>query len=148
MSNKKLKSLIFDRNVLIYIHDIMYLKAHHNEFKTSNTYKGITEHDIITIFRYLRQTRYTFFSFIITLLIMKRIQFNLYVIKYGTVLITSFIFGVLFVWCREDFKKLNYLLKAKKAVRYVLKNYNYQEYLYFLDNYLSEESTKKHLGLI
>ncbi|QVK17313.1 hypothetical protein KHQ81_10660 [Mycoplasmatota bacterium] len=144
MKNEKMKSLIIDINLLIYIHDVVYLREKNHNFKDSNTYKELHEPNIFTIYKYLKQTRLTIFSFTIIILFMKRINFQSILNKYGLVSIISIIYGILYVWCKNDFKKLKYQLKAKKAVQYALASYNYEEFVLFLDRYLSEESTKSY----
>lgn len=144
MKNEKMKSLISDLNVLIYIHDVVYLRGKNQNFKYSNTYKELHESNILSTYKYLKQTRLTIFSFIIIILLMKEIYFQSMILKYGLISIVSIIYGVIFVWCKRDFKLLKYQLKAKKAVQYALVNYNYEEFVLFLDRYLSEESTKRY----
>ncbi len=144
----RMKSLIFDMNVLIYIHDIMFLKENSSEFKYSNTYKELHECNLLTVIKYLKDTLYTLASFIIILIILKNTVFSNLIISYGTILMISIAYGILFVRSFEDILVLKYQLKAKKAVQYALANFSYKEFVLFLDSYLSEVSTKNYLKII
>lgn len=144
MKYKKMKSLIPDMNVLIYIHDVIFLREKNQNFRFSNTYKELHECTMLTICKYLKQTRLTLFSFIIMILFLKNFHVQSLVLKYSIITIISIIYGVLFVWCKRDFKLLTYQLRAKKAVQYALQHYSYEEFVLFLDRYLSEESTRRY----
>lgn len=148
MSNQKMKSLIMDMNLLIYIHDVLFLYENTNHFKLSSTYKELYENNIWTIYKYLKQTRFILFSFYVVILGLRKIDFSSELIKYSIISIIAVIFGILFVSTKTDFENLSYQLKAKKAVHYALSNYSYQQYLYFLDNYLSEASTKNYYQIV
>lgn len=144
MIQEKMKSLILDLNMLIYIHDIIYLRDSNKYFKYSSTYKELHESTILTSIKYLRILRYTLISFIISLMVLRKIEFSLPIVMYAVVLFVSIIFGILFVLSKKEIESLVYQIKAKKAVQYALANFNYEEYKFFLDNYLSEESTKNY----
>jgi|SRR5690554_2380057 len=144
MIKEKMKSLIMDMNLLIYIHDVIFLRDSNEEFITTSTYKELYESSILTAFKYLRLTKITIISFIISLMILRKISFNSLTIMYGIIFLVSVIFGILFVLTKEEFKLLTYQLKAKKAVQYALAHFNYEEFMYFLDSYLSEQSTKNY----
>ncbi|NLG82673.1 MAG: hypothetical protein GX490_09200 [Bacilli bacterium] len=144
MKYAEMKALITDINVLLFIHDIMYLQEKEETFSSSNTYKELHEPNIITIIKYLKNVILVTLGFICILILIKHVTFSSSYIKYTTVLILSIIFGILFVRSKTDFVLLGYQLKAKKAVQFALANYNYQEFVIFLDCYLSEESTKNY----
>jgi len=144
MKYAEMKALITDINVLLFIHDIMYLQEKEETFSSSNTYKELHEPNIITIIKYLKNVILVTLGFICFLILIKHVTFSSSYIKYTTVLILSIIFGILFVRSKTDFVLLGYQLKAKKAVQFALANYNYQEFVIFLDCYLSEESTKNY----
>ncbi len=144
MINKNMKSLIMDMNVLIYIYDIISIRENNEDFIYSNTYKELHENDFITMVKYLKRTRFIVLSFIAVIYFLKKIIFQSSIIQYGVISIISIIFGILFIKCNQEFKLLHYQLKAKKAVQYALVHYNYREFVFFIDNYLSEESTKNH----
>ena len=144
MIKEKMKSLIMDINLLVYIHDVIYLRDSNSRFNTTSTYKELHESSLMTIYKYLRLTRITLISFIITLIILRNIVFSSLTVMYGVFIFISIVFGILFVFAIEEFKSVIYQLKAKKAVQYALANFSYDEFKYFLDSYLSEQSTKNY----
>ena len=147
MVNKKMKSLITDLDLLIYIHDVIFLAENNKNFFLSKSYGELYENGFITAYRYLKWAGCILVSFILLLLSFKKLVISSLIFKYGAIIIISVIYGVMFVKARDDLKKLKYQLHAKKAVQYALANYNYQEYMFFLDSYLSEHSTKNYLKL-
>jgi len=144
MKYAEMKALITDIYVLMFIHDIMYLQENEASFRTSNTLKELYEPHIITIIKFLKNFILVLLGFICILILVKHVSFSIISIKYFTILILSIVFGILFVRCKTDIALLKYQLKTKKAVQFALANYSYQEFVIFLDLYLSEESTKNY----
>lgn len=145
MKDVKMKGLISDVNVLVYIHDLISLSEKVTDFKNTDIYKQLHERNLITIYKYLHRTRFTLAAFTIVILFLRNINISSNFLRYTIISIVSIIFGTIFIWCKEDIVQLKYQLKAKKAVQFALNNYSYDEYVLFLDSYLSEVSTKNYL---
>ncbi len=146
MKDIEMKALISDFNVLIYIHDLISLSEKVADFKYTDTYKQLYESNLITIYKYLIRTRYTILAFSIIVMFLKYLNLSSVFLRYMIISFVSIIFGIIFIWCKEDIIQLKYQLKAKKAVQFALNNYSYDEYVLFLDSYLSEASTKNYLA--
>ncbi|MDF2700283.1 MAG: hypothetical protein K0Q49_1841 [Haloplasmataceae bacterium] len=143
--DEKMKQLVTDYNILSYLHDLLSYSKKHEEFYTSETYIELHENDHITIFKYLKRMIITLVSFIfIICLIRSYLNIIPISIMYILIIIVSLIYGKLIVLSKNDIKDLSYQLKAKKAAQFALENYNYEQFLFFLDKYLSELSSKSY----
>jgi len=146
MKDLKLKKMIKDVNMLVALHDYLSIYDKKTSFKYSDTFDEIMENHLITGVKYLKSTVLIFLSF--GMMIQALIKLNVHImpfgVKWGIILVLSVIYGVLFVKCKDHFRDLCYQLRFKKACQYVFLNYSYEEYVLFLDKYLSECSTKNY----
>ncbi|HEY8365455.1 MAG TPA: hypothetical protein VIK84_07755 [Haloplasmataceae bacterium] len=145
MIDKKMKSMIIDIDLLIYIHDVIFLRdSSVDEFPYTKIYKEIYESDFITIIKYLKYACIKIIAFLLTIYVFRNGYYYTNTAKYLVMVIIAIIFGVLFVRVKDNLIYLSYQLRAKKAVQFALEHYHYPEFLYFLDNYMSEQSTKNY----
>ena len=130
--------------MLVFIHDIIYSKEQDRAFIYSNTYKELHEEHHVTVFKYLKISILVGASFVVAVNFLKSVPNQARWFEMFFYLVISCIFGFLFLKCWGDFKELHYQIKAKKAVQFALQNYSYQQYVLFLDQYLSECSSASY----
>lgn len=143
MKDFELKALISDIDMLVVIYDFIFFKEKDKKFIDSKTYKEINESKFYTIIKYMLFPIIIIIGFLTTILLFKlsKAYNNMFVFNKFFLLIVSIIYGVLFVYSKDKIKDLFYQLKFKRAVQFAFKYYNYDQYVLFLDKYLSEVSS-------
>lgn len=147
MNDQKMKKLIKDQQALVFVHDILSIREKKEDFYDLNLIQSLYEHHALTIAKSLKRTFKVLLTFVIIIMILKNSSLLTYQLftQYAIMGIISIFYGILLVSCKEEIYILGYQLSLKKACVYALEHYTYDEYVVFLDKYLSEKSTTDYL---
>jgi hypothetical protein len=144
MKDQTMQSLIIDNNMLVYLHDLLSFRENCESFYDLDVYETLNERNLTTVILGIRKTMFTTISFIVTIELLKASSMNS-LMMILIMLMSSIFFGVLSIKCKKEINELVYQFQLKKAAQYALENYNYDEYVVFLDKYLSEQSTRLYM---
>lgn len=145
MKDFVMKELIIDNHMLAYLHDVLSLREKDDSFYQSELYHILSERTLTTFILGLRKSFWSLSSFFFVLFLLQSFHRSIYGLVWLALLI-SIVYATLFMICKTEIKDLIYQLRLKKAVQFALDNYNYQEYVIFLDNYLSEQSSRNYFA--
>jgi hypothetical protein len=141
MKDQTMKNLIVDNNMLVYLHDLLSYRENCESFYQLDVYETLNERHLTTVVLGLRKTTFTAISFFITIQILKSLTLNPILLLMVSLFVSIF-YGIMVIASKKELKDLSYQFQLKKAAQFALENYCYDEYVVFLDKYLSEQSTR------
>lgn len=142
MKKSEMSKLIVDHVMLVYLHDLLSLREKDDFFYDRDVYHVLMEPHLATVILGFQKSILSTISFIALVSFIKMSYLSLPLFwQIVSIVLILMHYGVTFFFFQRERKEVQYQFQLKKAAHFALEHFNYDEFVIFIDQYLSVKSS-------